>query len=234
VLFQPSERWNHDRPYEDNRAKYTFAQCSPHNDFEIDFVVQWMQRYTDKFMGEIITNFDEQRPNLAYAPLSYQRLVTKTYDRQIINQFGGTLIAEQIQISTYQDFSTHLHGDVKMNQISVGGNANINIDSVLSNTTQTIGASTELTSQQKTNLDLLVKDLRAQLDAIKDKYPDESNEIAEAVQKAVAVASQPEKKKAFLDLKASNLIDAAKLAAEFAPTVMHAAEKLATYIQGLV
>jgi hypothetical protein len=235
VLFQPDTEQNPEREYWSNECQYTFAQCEPHSDSELDSVIQWMQRYTEKFTGRIITNFDEQRPQLADAPLSYQRLVRQTYDRQIINQFGGTIIAERIQISTYLDHSTHSHGGVHVgDNITAGDNAIINNRSVLNNVTQTIGASSNLTLQQKADLELLINKLSDELSAIRIAHPAETAEIADAVEKVVAVASKPEKTKPFLDLKASNLIDAAKLAAEFAPTVMHAAEKLATYIQGLV
>ena len=90
-----------------------------------------------------------------------------------------------------------------------------------------------LTSQQKTDLEQLVGKLNDELNAIKATHPAETEEIADAVEKAVAVAVKPDKKKPFLDLKASNLIDAAKLAAEYAPTLMHAATTLATYIRVL-
>jgi hypothetical protein len=215
---------------------YTFAQCAAGSDSELDSVTDWMERYTAKYVGKIITNFDEQRPNLADAPLSYQKLVTKTYDRQIINQFGGTVVAERIETLTYNS-TVQYYGDVHMgHNISVGGNAIINIDAVLSNVSQTIGASAGLNPDQKTSLDTLVHKLQTELDPIKGSHPDESKEIVEALQKAVIAASKPtaERKKPFLDLSATGLLQTAQLVANVAPAVVIAAEKIATFIQGLV
>ena len=46
----------------------------------------------------MITNFDERRPLLADAPLSYQRLVNGTYDRLIIEHltYNGNKLADKI------------------------------------------------------------------------------------------------------------------------------------------
>jgi hypothetical protein len=235
VLFQIADDREKTR-YWKEKTQYTFAQCDASDEGEIRRAAEWMEEYSSLHLGEVITNFDQQRLTLAGAPLSYQRLVAKTYDIQVVNQYGGTLIAERIETMTYLDQSTtHNYGGIHVgDNITAGNNAIINNRSVLKGVTQSIGASNDLTKDQKANLDLLLSRLSAELDAIKANHPAETEEISEAVEKAVAVAVKPEKKKAFLDLKASNLIDAAKLAAEFAPSVMHAAGQLATYIQGLV
>ena len=107
-----------------------------------------MGEYSSIHLGSIITNFDEQRPLLAGAPLSYQRLVARTYERQVVNQYvsqyGGTIIAEQIERMTYFDQSTHNYGGIHVgDNITAGNNAIINNRSVLQNVTQTIGASAD-------------------------------------------------------------------------------------------
>lgn len=236
VLFQITNDKDGKQRYWKEYTQYTFAQCDPSDEADIDYAAEWMEEYSSLHPGEVVTNFDEQLPLLAGAPLSYQRLVAKTYDVQVVNQYGGTLIAERIETMTYLDQSTtNYYGGVHVgDNTTAGNNAIINNRSVLKGVTQTIGASSDLTGEQKKNLDSLVSRLSAELDAIKAAHPAETEEISEAVEKAVAVAVKPEKKKSFLDMKAGNLIDAAKLAAEYAPSVMHAARQLATYIQGLV
>ena len=62
---------------------YTFVQCLAGSDDELDVASDWTATYATKHGGHVITNFDEQRPSLADAPLSYQRLVKKTYDRAV-------------------------------------------------------------------------------------------------------------------------------------------------------
>jgi hypothetical protein len=60
---------------------------------EVDGAGEWIERYAPKYSRRVITNFDEQRPD---ALLSYQRLVAKTYERTVIQEFHGTIQAEYI------------------------------------------------------------------------------------------------------------------------------------------
>ncbi len=189
-----------------------------------------MERYAAQFEGELVTNFDEQRPLLADAPLSYQRLLTKTYDKPIIQNLLGKVVIKSLK-----------HLEVKemvmtQNNVKVRGNAIINIDSELRNVTQTINASTGLKSKQKSKLDDLVQQLKAELKPIEASHSEEVQAITESVQKAVAAASKPEaeRKKPFIDLSADGLLRTAKLVADVAPAAVHAAGQFATYIQGLV
>jgi nucleoside phosphorylase len=84
-------------PREYKRAQYTFVHCNAGLDTELDAAVDWIENYTSKHAGRVITNFDEQRPVLADAPLSYQRLVDKTYDRAVIENFAGTILADRVE-----------------------------------------------------------------------------------------------------------------------------------------
>lgn len=54
--------------------------------------------YVLPYAGSAITNFDQIRPFLSDAPLSYQRLVSRTYDRTIIENlhFSGPKLADRI------------------------------------------------------------------------------------------------------------------------------------------
>jgi hypothetical protein len=79
----------------------------------------------------------------------------------------------------------------------------------------------------------LVNSLRAQLDAIKASHADEVQEIAGALQKAVATATKPERKKGLLTLSAKGLKEAAKLVADVAPKVLTTATLIGKFITGL-
>jgi hypothetical protein len=63
ALFESTER--DVNRYE--RAKYTFVQCASRPDSELDAAAEWIEKYTAKFKGRVITNWDEQRPTLADA-----------------------------------------------------------------------------------------------------------------------------------------------------------------------
>jgi hypothetical protein len=227
VLFDDKEdRYN---------TQFTFAQCHA-SDSEIDLTVEWMEHYADRFSGRIITNFDEQRPILAAAPLSYQRLVTKTYDRAVINHYGGTVIAERIDTLTY-DYSTHYHGAVHMgDNITASDNATIINRSSITNSSLTINSSPSLSPDQKSELTGLVKLIETELAAVRKTHADEAKMVDDAVNKAVVQAAKPaaERKKPFLELTATGLLQTAKLLADVAPGVVHGAGQLATFLQGLV
>ncbi len=233
ALFESAD--SHSRDSYD-RAQYTFVQCVAGPDSELDAAVDWIEKYTTKYAGRVITNFDEQRPVLADAPLSYQRLVAKTYDRTVIKHFAGTILAGRIDKVVQESVTTQYLGDVHMgHNINVGGSAIINIDSVISNVTQTIGSAPGLDSTQKSQLEALVQSLKADLDKLKASHVDETKEIAEALEKAVANAAKPpqERKQSLLQLSAKGLKEAAELVKDTAPSILTTAGLIAKFIVGL-
>jgi hypothetical protein len=214
------------------RAQYTFVHCKAGADAELDSAVDWIEQYASKYAGHVITNFDEQRPVLADAPLSYQRLVAKTHDRAVIEKFTGTILADRIESVTTQYF-----GAVHMgHEIKVGGSAIINIDAVLTNVSQTIGSATGLDSSQKSKLDSLVESLKADLAKVKESHADEAKAIAESLDRAVANAAKPpqERKESLLRLSVNGLKEAAALVASVAPNIVTTATLIAKFIMGLV
>lgn len=77
---------------------YTFVHCQANSDTRLDHAAEWLENYARKFGGRIITNFDEHSPILADAPLSYQKLIRKDYDRIIIERLhvNGAKLADRI------------------------------------------------------------------------------------------------------------------------------------------
>ena len=218
------------------KARYTFVQCAAGNDAELDSAVDWIEKYATKYSGRLITNFDEQRPVLADAPLSYQRLVAKTYDRTVIERFTGNIFVDRIDQIVQESVTTKYFGDIHMgHNVRVNGPAIINIDSVLEKVTQTISTAPGLDSAEKSQLDALVKSLNTDLDKLKASHADEVNEIAVALQKAVANAVKPqsERKQSLLELSAKGLKDAADLVKDIAPSVLITAGQVAKFIVGL-
>src|SRR5207249_795436 len=108
------------------KHQYAFVNCGAR---EPHIAVDWLETYAAKFNGRVVTNFDEIRPNLANAPLSYQRLVTGTYDRILIKHFHGQIQADRID--QVIDESKHYSGDHVGHNVNAYEPAIINIDSVL-------------------------------------------------------------------------------------------------------
>ncbi len=74
---------------------YTFVQSNTDARHLAD-AADWIGLYAKKYGGKVLTNFDERSPILADAPLSYQRLVNKTYDRTIITNLHLEKLADRI------------------------------------------------------------------------------------------------------------------------------------------
>jgi hypothetical protein len=221
--------------YRYGRAGYAFVQCIAGSDPELNTATDWIERYVDKHRGQVITNFDQQRPILAGAPLSYQRLVDNSYDRSIVKGYAGNILIERIEqlhaSITYQHIGdTHVG-----HKINVNGPAIINIDSVLRNVTQTIGDSRGLNPLQKTELESLIATMHSQLKGLAASHAEETKEIVDALEKAVskAAAPSPEKKRSLLELSAKGLKDAAELVRDIAPDVAITAGQIAAFILGL-
>jgi hypothetical protein len=205
---------------------YTFVHCVSGDDQRLDGAANWIQKYAAKFEGRVLTNFDERSPRLANAPLSYQGLVTRNYERSIVQQYFGPMWVDRID---------KLYKEVHVRDISVGGNAIINIDSTFENVTQTIGSANGLESAQKSELEQLVKTLKAELDKIKDSHPDETQIITSALQTATNSATRPpeQRKKSILQVSADGLVNAAKTVSEIAPALLNTATLIARFIVGL-
>lgn len=229
ALFEPLD----DSP---NRGRgslnYTFVHCHAGSDSDLDMAGEWIEQYAKTYSGRVVTNFDQQRPLLAGAPLSYQRLVVNTYDRATLVRIGG-----DAQIARVDTFIQHQHiGTMNTgHHINVGGSAIINIDSTLNNVKQTIGSAGSLNVSQRTELESLVEKLKTELDHVKAAHAEEAQAVASALEKVVAQASKPaaERKSNMLQLSAKGLKDAAELLKDIAPAVLSTAGSVAKFIVGI-
>jgi hypothetical protein len=222
--------------YHRHRTQYTFVQCSAGSDSELDLAGQWIEKYVRKHAGQVITNFDEQRPFLANAPLSYQRLVSKTYDRQLMQHYGATIMVERIDQLIQNPVTLNNFGEFHMgHKVKVGGSAIINIDSTLDNVNQTIGSAHGLDPEGKAELEGLIKSLAADLTTLKATRADEARAIVDALDKAIVNASKPpsERKKNLLELSAKGLKDAAELVQDVMPGILTTATGIANFITNL-
>src|SRR5262249_33716090 len=155
--------------------------------------------------------------------------VKKTYDKGVLSEFTGATIIQHVD-TLEQNFA---HGAIHMgHNINVSGPAIVAIDSTLNNVTQTVTSAAGLDSDQKSKLESMVASLKTQIDAIKATHPDEAQEIATAVEKAITQASKsPEqRKKSMLELSAKGLKDAAETVKDVAPAILSTASLIANFV----
>jgi hypothetical protein len=89
------------------RFGYTFVHCVAGPGGGLDGAADWIEAYAARHRGRIITNFDERSPILSNAPLSYQRLINKTYDRVIIKQLDLQWLAERIDVAVMTEYNNY-------------------------------------------------------------------------------------------------------------------------------
>jgi hypothetical protein len=124
VLFDDGEtgKKQKQRHFANQNVQYTFVQCPADGDRSTDYAATWLEAYVAQHSGRVISNFDEQRPIMADVPLSYQRLVQKTFDRTIIEHLhmNGGRLADRIDHITQEQVmsvsvtlgdGTVIHGD---------------------------------------------------------------------------------------------------------------------------
>jgi hypothetical protein len=104
ALFDQSSNESENQYVQHSGFGYTFVQ-SGSDARQLDSAADWIERYAEKHGGKVVTNFDECSPVLADAPLSYQRLVARTYDRVIINNFRLEQLAHKIDIATTNEYN---------------------------------------------------------------------------------------------------------------------------------
>ena len=104
-----------------DRIGYTFVHCPAGDITEYEAAAEWIEKYARIHNGRVVTNFDERYPVLADAPLSYQRLLSKTYDRTVIEHlhFQGNKLADSID-RVVQDESVSINVSVGRNSVVHG------------------------------------------------------------------------------------------------------------------
>jgi len=119
--------------------------------------------------------------------------------------------------------------------INVGGSANINIDSVLTNVNQTIGQTDSLAPNKKDELKELVATFQKELDSIKQSHAAETAMIAQRLQEIVNGATQPPEKrnKKLLEISGKGLMDAAETVEKIVPGLLTTARLIGQFVLGL-
>jgi hypothetical protein len=107
IVISPVALFDECRRRSSNEFGFTFVQCVAGSDPELNDAADWIQKYAAKHGGKIVTNFDERSPILADAPLSYQRLVKRTYDRTIIQHLHLERLADRIDFAAQTEYNNY-------------------------------------------------------------------------------------------------------------------------------
>jgi uncharacterized protein YfkK (UPF0435 family) len=118
------------------------------------------------------------------------------------------------------------------NNINVGGNAILNINSILSEVNQSISGASDFSSEKKDALRELVLNLQKGIDSIKSNHPSEASLIADNLKTVVNAATVPaaNRNKKILEISKKGLLDAAETVAKIAPEVLATAKLIGDFI----
>jgi hypothetical protein len=78
----------------------TYVRCLADSYGDIDRGSDWLEWYCDRYHGEIITNFDQQRPIFEAAPFSLQRIMGGKSDSYLLNKYhieNAEIICDKIE-----------------------------------------------------------------------------------------------------------------------------------------
>jgi len=197
---------------------YTFVQCTARSDPELDDAADWITKYAEKHSGTVITNFDEQRPALANAPLSYQRLVAKTFDRVVIEQFAGPVIAHKVE---------HLHHEEHtVINVKLGNGNIIQGDFVVAKSIEGSFNRVKKSAVQDDVKTLLLQ-LASQVGtmaAVMEK--DHAAKAADDLERLTQEATRPRPSRSFWELSVKGLKDAATTVKDIGAPILSTVAKL--------
>ena len=71
----------------DRHHNVTYVRCRSNSLATLDQAADWLQWYISRYDGEIITNFDQQRPLFANAPFSLQNIMEGRVDRYRLRRY---------------------------------------------------------------------------------------------------------------------------------------------------
>ena len=150
-------------------------------------------------------------------PVSYTHL--DVYKRQIDKRKETYVSGDQINSgNTFSNIS----------------GSNINVGSTLSNVTQSIGAASQLSTQDADQLKKLVEQLSAELQKHATQYPRETAEVTKRTESAVAEATKAEPDQGDVTYSLDRLKQAATNIAALMPAVLPIATQIANTIRKIV
>lgn len=119
--------------------------------------------------------------------------------------------------------------DMSDNRISVGGNANLNIDSVLTNVTQSI-QSMDAPTTKRAELESLVNVLLEQIRSVKMTAPDEAELLGKRLEETIQLAHKKKVSGSIWTVTTEGLLAAARAVSGVLPLALDSAQKIIEFI----
>lgn len=201
----------------------TYVTCPADSLNELDKAADWLNWYAQRFHGEIVTNFDEQRPIFQDAPFSLQNVMSGRLDEYRMREF-------QIEHAKFvYNTIQYIHSEATtMTQIEVklGNGVTIIGDFVVANSIKD-SFNKVSSSNAPDELKDLLKKLVAAVGKITEQLPKETaQQVARDLDTLVAESTSPAPRKQWWQLSIEGLKKAAQDIGEIGKPVLELAGQL--------
>ena len=212
---EPRERWRGEE-----RGSVTYVTCHADSLGELDRAADWLNWYAQRYHGEIVTNFDEQRPTFQDAPFSLQNIMNGKLDKYRMRDFNiehAEIVCDTVQ-QIHSEATTMTQIEVKL-----GNGATIHGDFVVANSIKdsfnkvsSSGAPDELKG--------LLEKLTTAVGKMTEQLPNETaQQVARDLDTLVAEATSPAPRKQWWQLSIEGLKKAAQDIGEIGKPVLELA-----------
>lgn len=212
---EPRESWRGEE-----RGRVTYVTCRADSLGELDRAANWLNWYTRRFHGEIITNFDEQRPIFQDAPFSLQNVMSGRLDKYRMLDFhimNAEIVCDNIQ-RIHSEATTMTQIDVKL-----GNGVTIHGDFVVANSIKDSFNKVSSSSAPDELKDSLKK-LATAVGKMTEQLPKETaQQVARDLDTLVAEATSPAPRKEWWQLSIEGLKKAAQDIGEIGKPVLELA-----------
>jgi hypothetical protein len=212
------------------RGNVTYVTCEAESRIAVENATGWLFDYVKRYKGEIITNFDEQRPTFENAPFSLQNVMQGKLDKVQLQEFHihqAEIICDSIE---------RIHTEamtMSKNEINIGDNATIYGDVVAA---QSIKNSFNKVASSEAPDDVkdLLKKLAVAVEKMSESLPKETaQQAARDLETLVAEATSKSPRKEWWQLSVEGLKKAAINVGEIGKPVLELAGKVVMLLMGM-
>ena len=207
----------------------TYVTCQANSLIELDKAADWLENYARKYLGEIITNFDEQRPTFQNAPFSLQNVMTGKLEKARLLEFHidkADFICDTIQSIRTEAIT------MSKNEINIGDNATVYGDIVAANSIRNSLNKVSL-AEVPSELKERLKELTIAIEKMSKSLPKENaQQVARDLETLVAEATSDFPRKEWWQLSVDGLKKAAMNLGEIGKPVLELASLIAAMLTG--
>jgi len=222
--------------YHHNEGLVTYVRCQSSSRSAINQAIHWLEDYTTRYEGEIITNFDQQRSAFKYAPFSLQNLMKgEVYEGPLrdLRGYDHRDLFEAIKKVRELNLTININ-EANMGDINISGGdfrgSILNINSTLNNVKQSIN-NTDIESPTKKALLELIDKLNEELQKAPKGVEEDADYVAESAKSFVETATKESPNPKMIEIKGEGLKKAAENIAKILPNVLNIALQILAFFK---